>query len=114
MLALAVVLAAAACGGEGEAREEPASHAVPPGLVEEAEERGTVLVVVELAAEGAEEIAEAQEALLAELGEHGEAAGRPERVPQLGVRVDAQGLAILGGSPYVLRVEANEPEPPGS
>jgi hypothetical protein len=59
-------------------------------------------------------IAGAQEAVLGELGEHGTPAGRPERLPQLAVRVDEEGLAILSRSPRVRRVEGNEPEPPGS
>lgn len=57
-------------------------------------------------------IAEAQEAVLAELGDHGQAAGRPGRLPQLALRVDEEGLRKLARSPLVRRVESNEPEPP--
>jgi len=57
-------------------------------------------------------IAGAQDALLAELGEHGEVAGRPERLPQLALRVDEEGLRTLARSRLVRDVEANAPEPP--
>ena len=117
---MAAVLALAACqsgGGAGDGAE-PAPVTVP--------EPGTVLVVVELAvdyepeaelgprevADQRAEIAEAQDAVLAELGEHGELAGRPQRLPQLALRVDEEGLRLLDASPYVRGVEANEPEPP--
>lgn len=110
---LGLVLALAACGGGKEQGSTPPGHAVPPSLVEEAEEQGSVLVVVALDARGRAEIAAAQEELLDSLGEHGEVAGRPERVPQLAVRVDAEGLEILSRSPAVVAVEPNEPEPAG-
>ena len=104
-------------GGAGDGAE-PVPVPVP--------EAGSVLVVVELAVEYEPEaalgprevaaqrarIAEAQDAVLAGLGEHGELAGRPERLPQLALRVDEQGLRVLETSPYILDVETNEPEPP--
>ena len=108
------MLALAACGGGGaEEGSTPPAGSVPPSLVQEAEERGTVLVVVALDARGRAEIAAVQDELLASLGEHGEVAGRPERIPQLAVRVDAEGLEILSRSPSVVAVEPNEPEPAG-
>ena len=133
LLATALVLALGSCGGDGGGagsggEDAPASAArpVPPSVAREAEEQGTVLVVVLLAVEYAPEaelgrdgvaaqraeIAETQDAVLRSLGEHGRLAGRPERLPQLAVRVDAEGLEILAASPDVAAVEANEPEPP--
>jgi hypothetical protein len=57
-------------------------------------------------------IAGAQDALLAELGQHGELAGRPGRLPQLALRVDEEGLRTLARSRLVRDLEANAPEPP--
>lgn len=123
---MVALLALAACdSGRGEGSATQAGEP-PSTLLEEAEEEGAVLVVVELdvpyrpeAELGRDAIAaqraaivEAQEAVLAELGEHGEVAGRPERLPQLALRVDEEGLRVLARSPYVRELEANEPEPP--
>jgi hypothetical protein len=116
LVLVAAALLLAACVGQGGGGGSQAGDAPA----------GSVLVVVELAVPYEPEaglspeereaqraaIAQAQDALLAELGGHAELAGRPERLPQLALRVDREGLRLLEASPSVRRVEPDEPEPP--
>ena len=122
------LLALGACTGSAERPATAAESEPPADLLDAARERGTVLVVVELAVPYRPEaeldkaeveaqraaIARAQDDLLAELDGHDvEVAGRPQRLPQLALAVDEGGLRALARSRLVGGLEGNVPEPPG-
>ena len=117
LLALALVTAGSCTGsGTGENTGIPSP---PPGaadpLKEIARDKGSVLVIVDLAvarkADGTwdrAKIAAAQRKLLADLGGTATVTARYETTPQLALELEARGLDRLRASPLVLGVHLNE------